>query len=349
MKRCKRCVMPETVPGITFQDGICNYCLNYQKQKYLGKEELNRIISLSRNKNNKYDCIVPLSGGRDSSYILYMAKAMYKLKVLAVNYDNEFQVNQALVNMKNACSILNVDFVRIRSKRDIAQKAVKYGIRSAVSFGQFGLCNACEYGYRSIIYRVAEKHDVPLILWGESQAEATMDMVEKAFEGLMLSRSKKFLMLLNFNFYKFEYFQLLQRLEFPVSGNSILSRKPPVLKKKNIEEIRLFDYIPWNREKIKKTITTELGWEKPIDHISTWRSDCMLHPLVNYCFYKLFGCSKDSFGYCKMINSGQMDREEALKQEEELATISYESIRDLLEDRIGLSKKEASKILSFQT
>ena len=93
--------MPETVPGITFdKDGICSFCLSYQKEEYLGEEELERIIASIKKEDNEYDCIVPLSGGRDSSYVLYMAKAIYDLRVLAVSYDNEFRTDQALVNMK---------------------------------------------------------------------------------------------------------------------------------------------------------------------------------------------------------------------------------------------------------
>lgn len=351
MKRCQRCIMPETVPGIAFdKDGICSFCLSHQKEKYFGRKELDRIITLSKNKNNKYDCIVPLSGGRDSSFLLYMAKAMYNLKVLAVNYDNEFRIDQALVNMKRACEILNVDFVSLRSQRSIAKKIVKYNIRSSVVFGH-GICTACEYGYRSVVYRAAEEYRVPLILWGESQQEATQDMERKArakaFEGLR-QNILKFSKLLNINYYKAEYCKLLQRLEFPVPGNNILSRKFPILKNNNTIEIRVFDYIPWNREEIKETIMREIGWQKPANHLSTWRTDCMLHSLVNYCFFKLFGCSKDCFGYCKMINSGQMDRDEALKQEEQMAATFSENIEELLGNKIGLSRKEITRILSSQ-
>ena len=349
MRRCKRCIMPETVPGITFnKEGVCSFCLNYQKKTYFDKKELDRIIALSKNKNNKYDCIVPLSGGRDSSYVLYMAKRVYNCKVLAVSYDNEFRTDQPLVNMKRACEILNVDFVDVRSKRAIAQKRVKYNIRSAVAFGKFGICAACTYGIRSVVYRAAEEYKVPLILWGHSQQEATQEMEREAFGALRLKRPK-ILKLLNINFYKAEYCWLLQRLEFPVPGNNILFRTRPFLKNQDTKEIFVFDYIPWDRKKIKETIMTELGWEKPMGHKTTWHTDCMLHSFMNYCFFKLFGCSKNCFGYCNMINSGQMDREEALKQEEEMAATFTENIRELLEGKIGLSKKLVAKIESFPT
>jgi tRNA(Ile)-lysidine synthase TilS/MesJ len=337
--------MPRTVPGITFDEqGICSYCLSYRIEKPLGEGQLKKIIDSTRQKDNTYDCIVPLSGGRDSTYVLYLAKATYDLKVLAVSCDNEFRTEQAATNMRNACKELNVKLVSVRSKRDINHKIVKYGILSANSFGQFRVCAGCAYGYRSVVYRAAEKYKVPLILWGASRSERTTDLRVAAFSG---SRQSKIQALSDVNFCRFKYSCWLQRLEFRVRGNSFLSRSLPRSKDRNVKEVYVFHYIPWDRKKIKGTVREKLGWQKPPDHVSTWRIDCKLHQFVNYYFFKLFGCSKDCLGYCNMINSGQMTREEALRQEEEMAARYEEGIRELLEDEIGLPKKEVASILSF--
>jgi len=355
MKRCTRCVLPETVPGITFnQDGICNFCLNVKLEENHGEEEFGNIIDSIIKEDNKYDCIVPLSGGRDSAYVLYLAKAKYNMKVLAVNYDHEFRTKQALINMQNACSKLNIDFISYRSKRDIAQKIVKYNIISSISGKKIRfptLCRACSYGRHSVVYRTAEEYGVPLILWGDSKAESTSDIGQKSFD--LLHRKKPKLIqifdyLKRFSFYRKEYYSLLQRLEFHVPGNSILSIKKPKLRNKNIKEIHVFDYLLWEREKIKDTITRELGWSAPPQSVSTWRTDCMLIPLENHYFYRLFGCGKPAFAYCTMINIGQMHREEALRQDDEMSGNIEEEVRELLENNIGLSKKGVKKILSFQ-
>ena len=347
MKRCSQCIMPESIPGITFnKDGVCNFCADYQPQNYFGHEALDEVLSTIKNHKNKYDCIVPLSGGRDSSYVLYFARAILGLKVMAVNYDNEFRVDQALVNMETACKILDVDFVSYRSKRNIAHKIVLTGIRRVLPFGlnaiRKSLCSACVYGYRSVAYRAALKHNVPLIIWGETKNEATQDIEERttqAFSTLMRRR------LLHSDTYKVRYYKMLQRLEFSVPGNSLFSLSPVRFNNPDIKEIRLFDFIPWERKKIKQTLTKELFWEKPSDHISTWRIDCRLHPLMNYCFIKLLSCSKDCFGYCNMINSGQMSRDEALNQEELTLRINDKSLRDLLETEIGLPTNQANTIM----
>ncbi len=344
MKRCKRCIMPETVPGITFNDdGTCSFCQSYRKEPCLDKSEFETILSSSRQRGARYDCVVALSGGRDSTYVLYLAKAVYGLKVLAVNYDHEFRTDEAAMNMQNVCARLGVDFLSFRSGKGLGHKILKYDLRSS-SVEQMKLCRACAYGHTAVPYIAAEQHQVPLILRGESSFESTMNLQQVAYQGF---KKSKYTSLLKFDFYRAQYYQIQQRIEFPVSGNSFLSRQSPVLKNKNIKIVRVFDYVPWDRKNIKDTITRELGWEKPKGSATTWRVDCKLHPLINYTFYRMFGCSKDSFGYCKMINGGQMTREEALRQEEELVAGITNNLKKLLEDDIGLTREEARHYLSF--
>ncbi|MFA6635860.1 MAG: hypothetical protein WCV56_01935 [Candidatus Omnitrophota bacterium] len=350
MKRCKRCVLPETVPGIFFnQAGICSFCLSYKKEVYFGEEELRKIIDSIKNKNSHYDCIVPLSGGRDSCFVLYMAKVVYGLKVLAVNYDNEFRNDQALTNMHNACKRLNVKLISFCSKINIAKKMVRSGIGAGISKGFCGivgpLCSACSYGYKSVVYRAAKTNNVPLILWGESQAEQTLHM-RKIPKDESLKQNKSGYLGHYFRL-MYGWFRLLQQFEFPANSNNTLFT--PALKNKDIKEIRLFDYIVWDRNKIKETITKELDWEKPIGFISTWRTDCKLHHFMNYCHFKMFGCSKDCFGYCNMINSGQMDRRDALRQEKKMLATHFDGIEELLRDEIGLSNKEVATILHLKS
>ncbi|UCD17865.1 MAG: 7-cyano-7-deazaguanine synthase [Candidatus Zixiibacteriota bacterium] len=358
MKRCKRCIMPDTVPGIIFnEEGICNFCLNYKEAEYRGKEELDRLIALIKDRNGRYDCIVPLSGGRDSSFVLYYAKRQYNLKILAVNYDNNFRAEQALVNMNNACNRLNVDFLEVGSGSDVVRKIVRNEIKFVLPRGLFAiaeiLCSACAYGYRSAVYKTAEQFKVPLIIWGSSHVESTQDTIMKAYERVHREvigtrGGSKFRNLLSPSYYKLQFYHLMQRIAMHAPGSSILSEAAPVLANKNIQEISLFDYIPWNRKQIKETITRELGWEKPPDHISSWRTDCHLPPLITYCLTNTVGCSKACFGYCNMINSDQMTREEALRQEEAAASDFTEELRGLLEDKIGLSKKDVAVIRSYR-
>jgi len=149
--------------------------------------------------------------------------------------------------------------------------------------------------------------------------------------------------------YLSRFYSALQRIEFRVPGNSVLGGGSPVLCDPNIQEIRFFDYVPWDRERIKQTISEHLGWEKPGESVSSWRIDCVLHPLMNYCFIHLVGCSKDSIGYCKMINDGQMTRDEALEQEEALVVATVAHLRDTLLNDVRLTPAEVEQIRSYET
>jgi glucosamine--fructose-6-phosphate aminotransferase (isomerizing) len=347
MRRCIRCIMPETVPKLSYDDrGICSYCDSYAIGEPFGEKALTEILDLVRGQGRPHDCMVPLSGGRDSTYTLYLAKEVYGLNPLAVNADNEFRSEQAVVNMERVCQALGVDFVSVRSKREIRRRFVQANVRASIPRGLPALtgafCRRCSYGYKSISYIEASRRKIPLILWGTSSVESAERTHEVAAEGLRRSKCFKFV---DPNLYRAEYYALLQRMEFHVPGNPLFSRKKPVLRDPSVREIRIFDYLPWDRRKIKEAITTQLGWQKPPDHATSWRTDCKLHEIVNYLWVKLAGCSVDCMGFCNMIVSGQMERAEALAQEEQIIATCGDHITDKLATA-GLAPQEIARIVA---
>jgi len=339
--------MPETVPNITFNhEGTCSYCQNYRKPQYFGEVALDEVIKQTKTNNTRYDCIVPLSGGRDSTYVLYVAKRFYNLRVLAVNYDNEFRTEFAVRNMERACKALCVDFVSIRSRRDLARKVTRYNMTSSDLTRLFGVCRACTYGYTAVVYRTAKELGVPLIIWGDSEQEKTKTLVKTATKRLK-RRKLRLKRLFKSDHYRYEYYFLRLRHEFSVPGNWFFFKRPK-LRGAKTKEIHLFSYISWDRKQIKTTIMNELGWQKPLSSVSTWRTDCRLTPIVDYCFFKLYGCSKACFGYCNMINDGQMSREETLRQEEEILQVvrNNGTIAEILESHIGIPSGKSRTIFS---
>ena len=344
MRRCTQCIMPETVPGLSFaEDGRCAFCQEQEPPSYRPESELEDIIASCRDRGGKYDCLVPVSGGRDSTFVLYMAKREYGLKVLAVCYDNEFQPQQTAENLRNACSILNVDLLVIRSKRGISRRVTSHRVRDGIARGVVSLggapCMACTYGFTSAAYMMADKYRVPLILWGSSATEGTQDRLP-----VMTPKRAKLASLLSPRFYLSELARIRQRIEFPAPGNPIFSRAVPSLKSDVTQETRLFDYVPWERKRIKDTIQNELGWKKPPGAATTWRSDCDGMALKMYCSFQLVGCSAHCFGYTNMISSGQMTRQEALAQEEEMARTRKEKVGEFL-DKLGVPKEDVTKFL----
>lgn len=352
MKRCVKCVLPETIPGITFNEkGLCSYCASSKEFRERGEDELFHLADSIRGKHKEYDAIVPISGGRDSSFVLWYAVRVLKLRVLAVSFHNDFVNVQAIENIRNASKVLGNDFLILRSKMKLPHLVTKHYLKANAMTGPYGvintMCYACSFGQKASILREADKRSVPLIIWGGSSSESTLSTLENAV-GNFRVEYKKFFMnkknkYLNLHLWLAEFYFLLLRMEFYVQGNSVF-RKSFALKRKDIAQISLFDYVRWDRKRIKETIMGELGWKKAEGHVSTWRNDCNIHPLMNWAFAKMYGCTKDSFGYCNMINSSNMNREESLYQEEEMLRNIDSNAERIATEIIGLTKREFDSI-----
>ena len=352
MRRCNQCILPETVTGLSFdKDGACNFCKNYKKIQYKGEERLLQIFDQAKKLKRPYDAIVPLSGGRDSSYVLYYAR-QHGLRILAVNFDNEFVTDLAVTNMQQVCRAVGAELQRFRSSSGLARKIVRETIRNALRYGlptlATSFCGACSYGFRAVVYETARQYKTPLILWGDSKIEETRHMTaqglkkERPFFRILTDRMRPRNIRTRLNEYRL-------RREFP-SGRTLiedLRLKPPQLTERSIQEVSIYNYIGWDRHIIKKTIFNELGWRPQQGAVTTWRTDCKLEPLVTFCFKNIFGCDKSAFGYHNMINEGLMTREEALEKEEALSGQFTPQLEDLLKKEIGLPDRDIDRIRSF--
>lgn len=121
MKYCKKCVMPDTRPGIKFNDeGICYPCLNYEKRKNIdwGKrfKEFEEICNKYRGINGKsYDCMVAVSGGKDSHFQVYLLKEVMKMNPLLVSVEDNFPMTEAgKHNIKNISEAFGCDIISLK-------------------------------------------------------------------------------------------------------------------------------------------------------------------------------------------------------------------------------------------
>ncbi|MEW6587052.1 MAG: hypothetical protein AB1442_15765 [Nitrospirota bacterium] len=314
-KRCTRCVLPETYPGIDFDaNGVCQLCRAYQRPTVRGVEELKRLVGSG--KGNKYDCAVTLSGGRDSTYVLYYAARILGLRILAFSYDNGFRHVQALKNIRRACTLLGVDLLESRSRDNLNARITARALHTTIPFGPGAacqlMCRPCYNGGLAFLYSIAEEYGIPFILWGDSVMEK-ISFIPVRDRLLGFQKPRRYLLSARgFSFIRFLQLLISQRNERLPSGNSRFDARYPKLRNPGIQEIHLFDYIEWDRREIKRAITEELDWQKPAEKISTWRFDCHLHGLVNYCHKKAVGFNHDIDGLANMIRAGKMDRSEAM-------------------------------------
>ncbi len=133
LKRCNKCLLPETFPFIEFdQHGVCNYCNNYTlKNQPKPIDDLKTLVEPYRRKDNKPDCIVPFSGGRDSTYSLHIVKEILGLNPIAYTYDWGMVTDLARRNIARVCGKLGVENIivsaDIRWKRENIRKTYRPG------------------------------------------------------------------------------------------------------------------------------------------------------------------------------------------------------------------------------
>ncbi len=142
VKRCTRCILPSTLDSITFdEDGVCNHCRKYERDfrdwekiKDRKENEFRSILEKAKSLKRPYDCLVPLSGGKDSTYALYLCTHVYHLKTLAVTLDNGYLSDAAKENIKSALACCDADHLFYTVNRSNASSFSRYSLRKQAIF-----------------------------------------------------------------------------------------------------------------------------------------------------------------------------------------------------------------------
>jgi hypothetical protein len=311
--------MPSTYPEITFNgDGICNHCLDYKESEPIGEAPFLEKIHSKR--GEQYDCVLGISGGKDSSYVAYLARKKFGLRALAVSYDFPFMVDLARKNIKTVCDNLGLELLVVKSRNNLEYDLLRNHLMSLAATGTtWGQCMFCHYGIEAILSETARSRGIPFILSGVTSNEVwwnpgnRLGILAKRLKDLPLAEK------VLFGLYQTKAYAGLvdQRLQFPIPGNSCLNvYKRAQVPSNGPETIHVFDYIEWDQEVIEKTLKEETGWQKPSRALS-WRYDCILEPLLDFTFKREFGISSAGLYICGLIRSGRVGREEALRLIEE--------------------------------
>jgi len=170
--RCSRCLLPVSLAELELDDkGICNHCRKYEQDfaqwdeiKERKKSEFEAILAKAKKLKRPYDCVIPLSGGKDSSYALYLACKVYKLRALAVTLDNGYLSRLAKENIRNALANCDADHFFYHLNRH----------NSSVLFREFTVrtgdfCNACMRGINYAIEVAVRTFDIPLVIKGSGR------------------------------------------------------------------------------------------------------------------------------------------------------------------------------------
>jgi hypothetical protein len=320
MKRCTNCILPDSYPGIGFdREGTCSVCTGHRPENPPpGTQALEEAISPFRSSGSRYDCIVALSGGRDSTFILWYAVKELGLKALAVFTDNGLTPAHTMRNLDRTCRMLGVDLVKrkystlLRSFPGMLKAWIKKP--SPATVGLF--CTGCAYGRRLRLPLIAQKNRIPLMLVGGGEPENSFAEL-LAIQGQGAITKKKLLQGFGREFGKNPRL-LLSPTRASVMGLEFSMRylETPLLKLLGISypkaKVFPYRYIGWNEKMIMDTITAELGWEQGDMCGTPWRSDCLVAPLKNYVYGKMLGFHKVDELLSGMIRIGQIDRKTAL-------------------------------------
>lgn len=341
---CGRCVLPVTTPGIEFDEtGVCNYCHEYQPMTVLGEQQLIKDLDAYRGNGQEYDCLVGISGGRDSTYTLWKLVNDYNMRVLAYSYELPFVSKQAQMNMKNALDILGVECVFFDLPNDVHRRATgkvlkTWGRHPSSSMIPM-VCAHCKCLWPSF-FQIARNRAVPLMFLGSNPLETA------SFKKPGLGGARTYHRLSNVPRVatkSLKELALNPRYLFNCSWSMVAKmylmagHTSPYLrwKYKDITVLRLFDYIKWNEKEVMSTITEKLGWRKSPEVESYWRFDCRLDYVRRLMYAETIGVTELRDLFSKMIREGQMTREEALRRLETEDFVPKEVVEDVLDD-LGL-------------
>ncbi len=336
---CTKCIIDSTVAGARFdKNGVCNYCYLQDKLSEQfpngqeGKEKIDRFLKIIKKKGikKKYDCIIGVSGGRDSTYTLWLAVKKWGLRPLAVHFNDGFGNPVAGENMLKTCKKLGVELRTITSDwKESKDIRIAHLYASTPDFG-----NSTDVGIATALYGVAATENIKYIIIGQSfRTEGISPLEWNYMDGKYLRAYHK------------QFGKQKLRPWRPTDPGFNLSLKEifyyTVLKRiKTIPLLYYYDYIRSDADMILKE---ELDWTYPGAHYY----DDLLQSLMFYLQRVKFKFDRRKFNYSALIRSGQMTRDEALEKIKTIYVIEDPKVVDLCIKRLGISEEEFQKILNL--
>jgi glutamine---fructose-6-phosphate transaminase (isomerizing) len=342
IKRCAKCILPETIPYITFDSqGACNYCLSHKQIQYKGKDILERIVEKYRKKNGDPDCLVALSGGRDSAYALHYVKSILKMNPIAFTFDWGMVADIARRNQARLVSKLGVEHVVISADIKKQRRFIRQNINAWLKNPHLGMVVLFMAGDKPAEYYVrkaAKERGIDLVFLARGNEFENTDF-KWGFLGMPRGEPGGVLHDLS----------ITGRIKFSLNAGRQLILNPAYLNGAIWETlfdywttyvltynfIYLWHFIPWNEAKIVSTLKSEYNWEVPEDTIQTWRIDDGTSPFYNYIYYTIAGFTENDAFRSNQIREGVLSREDALSLTIAENTPRYNAIRDYLH-KVGL-------------
>jgi hypothetical protein len=360
VRRCTKCILPETFPGIEFdENGVCNYCLEYEPVKVLGEDELVKVLEKFRGKGKKYDCLVPISGGRDSAFVLHQIVRKYHMRALAATVDSGAILPDGYRNIERVTDALGVEHVWIKdekhlqtSKRNTKMKFLAWLKKPSINT-IVPVLNAGDKQMNLRLFRCAHEKGIPLVIGGNNIGNSTFEQehFKTGFMGVFpnergyYSGFDKTRLALKFgwefmrNYHNYHWSIFREYL-----GGAFVYFFESLQKPDDVTPLGFYDYIYWNEKKVLFTVFNEAGWQGAADTTASWRIDDAAYPLIDYMYFRLVGFNEFAEFYSKLVREDQLSRSEALKRCTSDSAPRIPSLLGVLEE-LGVKKEEVDTVL----
>jgi asparagine synthetase B (glutamine-hydrolysing) len=338
LKRCTRCILPETMPFIEFDnDGVCNFCKNHKPKILLGRDKLEEELDKYRSKDGSADCLVAFSGGRDSSYGLHIIKEEFNMNPIAYTYDWGMVTDIARRNQARMCGQLGVEHLwvsaDIKQKRKNIQKNVKAWMKKP-DLGMIPLFMAGDKQFFWYANKTIEQTGIKLMVFSQNHFEKTD--FKTGFAGQVPNLR---------NDSKFYHIPLKNKLAMPLYYGKNFLLNPYYINDSIFDTLwayasyyfikqdylYLFDYIEWDEDRLNDTLLSNYDWEIATDTTTTWRIGDATAPFYNYIYYIVTGFSENDTFRSNQIREGVLTRERALELSQIENRPRWQSIREYLQ------------------
>jgi N-acetyl sugar amidotransferase len=330
---CTRCIYDDTVPNISFDhEGVCNYCRQIEtlEQEYPmgaeGEARLRKIVNEMKaaGRGKKYDAVIGVSGGCDSSYLVHQMKEVYGLRLLAAHFDNTWNSTIATENIHNVLDKLGVDLFTIV----VDNKEYDDIYRSFFNAGVKDIDCATDIALATTLYRAAEKFGIKYMIEGHSfRTEGVAPLGWVYMDGKYIQSVH-------------QQFGKLKMKTFP---NLWLYKQLQWMLFGRIKKIRPLYYMNYDKEAAKKLLTEKYGWQWYGGHHLENRFTAFAH---SYFFPRRWNMDFRIAGYSAYCRNGWMTREEAMRLMNEPAHLEV-GLLDFVKKRLGFSDEEFECLMTM--
>lgn len=311
LQYCTRCCIPETQEGVNFDEmGVCQACRSAEQKMHINwqerEKELAQILKTAKAKaGNNYDCIVPISGGKDSMFQVHVITQVYGMKPLAVTFNHNWYSETGWYNLQNCLETFNIDHIMFTPNRDLVNRLARHSI-----CGMGDTCWHCHAGVGAFPLHIAAKFNIPLIIWGESLAESS-------------GRASFFNPVCKFDR---EYFLRVSAKLRPedmiceyLSSKDLYPFELPSIdecERVGIYGIYLGDYLFWDEERQTEFLRDTYGWRET-EMEGTYKrykgAECIMTGMHDFTCYLKRGYGRATFHASLDVRNGLLTREEGFE------------------------------------